>query len=558
MKRSTAAALFAILLAAVLVRLLPILQYTYWGSDFGEYYALTRTLAQTGALPSHYAGWGFTYPYFPGMFALNAAFVVLGAPVDAVVVLLVPILVGFAVLPVFLITVRVVGDDFAGLVAASFLGVAFLHAFSTSHAIPASLGDLLLLGALLQFLGLRRSPKFFGLLVLTGLAIVVTHHFATYFLLLAVVSALLLRAILDRTLTLRAVRYELAFLAILVAATLAFWALYAVPFWNSIVTSLPTSSLLLVAGVGAVALVPVVIRLRRRWQWRFRPRLHSVRTAGLAAGIAFGTSCAIVAIASAAPIPGTTIRLDLPLLAPFLPLFAFFSFSAAGRKVLDVSRDGPGVTAWFLAIVASIFAGALAAPQVLIPYRHLEYLALPVAVMVGTGVRWLSLGLAEPRRGVAIAAATVLLVASTSLSTYPPPATLAGFQEGIDARTVEAALWVRTHADGLVAGDHRESTVLFGIGGVNATWDFELRFWHTTDRTAALEAMRDVQVFGRTERVDWVLIDRDLRAGLQATPYDPALPLLPAEEAKFMASPFQKVYDSGFAQVYYVNWGLAP
>jgi len=192
-KRSTAAALFAILLLAVILRLLPLLKSMYWGSDFGEYYALTRALVQDGALPTAYGGWGVTYPWFPGLFVVNGAFVVAGMPADAVVVFLVPVLAAFGVLPMFLLAVRVTGDDGAGLAAAAFLGVAFPHVFPTSHGIPASLGDFLLLGALLLFLGVRRSPKLFVPLVLAGLATVVTHHLATYVLLLAASSALLLR-----------------------------------------------------------------------------------------------------------------------------------------------------------------------------------------------------------------------------------------------------------------------------------------------------------------------------------------------------------------------------
>ena len=57
-------------------------------------------------------------------------------------------------------------------------------------------------------------------------------------------------------------------------------------------------------------------------------------------------------------------------------------------------------------------------------------------------------------------------------------------------------------------------------------------------------------------RIDWIVIDGNARAGLQTSPFEPPLPLLPAEEAKFFTAPFHKVYDSGFAQVYFVNWGL--
>ena len=54
------------------------------------------------------------------------------------------------------------------------------------------------------------------------------------------------------------------------------------------------------------------------------------------------------------------------------------------------------------------------------------------------------------------------------------------------------------------------------------------------------------------------MIDADLRTGLQTGPFEPAFPLLPSEEAKFTTTPFEKLFDSGFAQVYHVSWSAVP
>jgi hypothetical protein len=557
-KRSTASALFAILLLAITMRLLPLLQHLHWGSDFGEYYALTRAIVTDGVLPSQYGGWGVTYPQFPGLYVVNGAFVFAGASPDLAATILVPILSAFAVLPVFLIAARVTGDDLAALLGAAFVSVIMFHAYTTSHAIPASLGELLLLGAFVMFLGLPRNPRLFAPLVLTGLAVVVTHHLATYVLVLAVVSALVLRAILDPRLTTRSIRRELAFLAVLLAAAVAFWALYARSFWSLIVENSPFPAIALVlVPVLLLALAPATILIRRRLTWRYRPRARSARSAALVFGLAVATCFVTVGNAAAGSVWGTTIRLEWGYLLPFIPTFLFLSLAAAGRRVLDFSREGIAVSACCVGLVLSVGFGALVAPEVIIPYRHLEYLAIPVAVMVGAGARWLALGVGR-RAQLGAVAAVGLLVAGSALAAYPPPAAMGGFQEGISSRSVEAALWVRTHATGLVAGDHRLSSVLFGFGGVDGTWNREVGFWHTTDAATAMAAMQQVRLSNRTARVDWVAIDADLRAGLQTSPFAPALPLAPAEEAKFFAPPFQKVFDSGYAQVYFVNWGLAP
>lgn len=558
MKRSTAAALSSVVLASILLRLTPLLRAPYWGSDFGEYFALTRGLVEQGVLPAPYDGRGVTYPYFPGLFVLNGAIVLGGVPVDAAVVFLAPIVGALSVLPLFLMAARATGDDLASLVASAFLAVVMLHVYATSHGVPATLGDFLLLGAFLMYLGIRRSPKLFLLALLAAFATIMTHHLATYALIVAAAGSLLLRGILDSEITLRAIRYELTFLAVVVAATLAYWLTYAAKLWALILGNSPFSTgALLVGALLGIAILPALIILRRRASWGFRPRVRSVPAATLATALAIAASVAIMGIAVLLSVPGTSIRLTSFHVALFAPTFALLSFSAAGRRTMDFSREGVAVTGWFVALVLSLGVGVALAPTVLIPYRHLEYVAMPVAVMVGAGVRWVSLGSDTAIKRMTTAGVVGILLASTSAVAVPPPRAMAGFDEGTDAVSATAVLWVRENAAGLVAGDHRLSSILFGLAGVDATWDRESRFWHEDNLTHAIDAMRAVPVADRTLPVGWIVIDDPMRAGLQTSPFEAALPLLPSEEAKFASAPFHKLYDAGSSQVYLVNWGAA-
>ena len=78
MRKSAAFALGAAVLAAVVIRLSPLLTFASWGADIGEYLAILRILVDTGHMPVMYAGWGVTYPSFPGMFLLQDAVVRVG------------------------------------------------------------------------------------------------------------------------------------------------------------------------------------------------------------------------------------------------------------------------------------------------------------------------------------------------------------------------------------------------------------------------------------------------------------------------------------------------
>jgi len=53
----------------------------------------------------------------------------------------------------------------------------------------------------------------------------------------------------------------------------------------------------------------------------------------------------------------------------------------------------------------------------------------------------------------------------------------------------------------------------------------------------------------------YVWIDRDMKAGVRLGPFEPAVPMPPDVVAKFDGSPFVKVFDNGYAQLYWIAWG---
>jgi len=160
MRKSVRAALTATVLAAVWIRLSPLLYSVHWGSDVGEYVAILRGMLDTAHVSTEYGGWGFTYPYFPGMWFLPGGVASL-APVDplAALALLVPATGALAVLPIFLLAARITGEAKASLFAAALVAVVMPHVYPTSHAAPATVGDLLVLAGLLLFLRIRADPR---------------------------------------------------------------------------------------------------------------------------------------------------------------------------------------------------------------------------------------------------------------------------------------------------------------------------------------------------------------------------------------------------------------
>ena len=161
MKRFVPFLLLSLLLLAVFLGLEPLLLYAAWGSDTGEYYRLTLALVQNGRfLLDGYQGWGFGYPYFPGIFEVGAA-VSQATGANALVSLevTVPVLAALSVAPVFLLFRRLYPSDTVALVGAALVAVSFPRLFDISHAAPLSLGDLLCVASLWAFVEQRTDRR---------------------------------------------------------------------------------------------------------------------------------------------------------------------------------------------------------------------------------------------------------------------------------------------------------------------------------------------------------------------------------------------------------------
>lgn len=558
MRRSTSLALAAIVLAAAAIRLSPLLSALYWGSDFGEYFGILRTLVATGAMPSRYLGWGSTYPFFPGMFFVQDGVARLGAvDLPTVLNLVVPVLGALAVVPIFLIGIEVTGDRRIALFAAAFLAGAMPHAYPTSHTAPATLGDLLAFATLLLFLRLGKDGRMALPLGLSTLALVATHHLSAYFLILMVLATIVLRGLVRPLEWTASLKREVAYAGFLLAATFAYWLGYATAFREYILTDVNVQPwwLLLAAFPVLLAVVAGILALRRRLAWRFRPRYPEFRRSSTMYALALAFVIGLMGLTVLDAIPGTGITLPASTFAYFAPFLVLVAFSAAGRRFFDFLCDGIGPSAWFLSLSVSALLGTVVATRVLIPYRHIEYLVVPVALLAGMGfVRLLDFsGAVGARRSAVVALCGALLIGNFAMA-IPPPNFVANWNEGTMPRSLDGAYWARDHIRGLTLADHRASTTIFGFAGVNATWDTTTTPFFAPDFTQAMSGLVNVAAPSGRGNVSYVWVDADEIAGVQLRPWEPAVPMPAATVAMLSNPPFVKVFDTGYSQVYWIAW----
>src|SRR2546427_220485 len=562
MRKSTAIALAAVTLIAIAVRLSPLWSFLYWGSDTGEYLSILRALVRGGRVSTPYYGWGVTYPYFPGMFFAQAGVVDLsGLDVPTTINLVVPVLGALAVLPMFLIGRQMTGDDRFALFAAAFLAGAIPVAYTTAHTAPATVGELLAVAGLLCFVRLRTDGRAMVPLLLVTATLIATHHLSLYFFLIMVLGTIVVEGLARPWRWTPGAKREVAFATVLMAGTFVYWLGYATTFRESILPDVniqPWWALLALFPAGVVLLAAIIFT-RSRLGWRYQPRYPSLRRPSTAYAAAAGAILVIGVVSVVVGVPGTTFQVPASGLLYFVPLVLLLSFSASGRPFGDFLADGLQVNGWLVALLGSAVVGIVAAPRVLIPYRHTEYLMIPLAIFAGIGFfRLLDLaGLRGGKRTLALGVCGLLLAAN-AVAGIPPPSTLAGWREGTIPSAVDPAYWARDHVSGLVVSDHQGSTTVFGFGGVNATRDPARDPFLPEFANVPYAGPSDIPSPSGAKNGPDVSIDRDMEAGVRLTPWETAAPMDPAVIAKFDAAPFIKVFDNGYARLYWIGWGCAP
>lgn len=578
-------ATFCFLLAATLLvaflALEPLLSFAVFGSDTGEYYRLTASLAANGGISrgGSYLGWGFSYPDFPGIFVLAGAGVgALGIDPLAALEYIIPLVAVLSILPLFLLFRRLIGHDGVAVLGAALATIAMPRLFTLAHPAPVSLGDLLVVAGLWMFVEGRRDLRWYLPLGLAGGALIVTHHLSSYFFLVSALGALVLLELGRPGAWSRRFPWrEIVFLAGFSGLLLAYWLAATRSFGALLTQGLPgvhSADLVPVVLVGLLAVVFLAAALLIRWRrrtvrraarWaRFPTDRNVVRDAVILLALTFGGIATVLLV----PLPGTTQTTSAAAVLFFSPLLATVAFAAGSRRLVTFERLGPLGIAWIAALgVSAAFAIATANP-VIIPSRHVEYVVIPAMFLIAVALarlvaRWSD----RPGRTAWVAGGTVLLVvvAANAAIVYPPPSEFGGFQEGLTMQDAALWLWVGVGipSSAVVASDHRLSSMIFGFDGNRATWDSTPGLFVGSNATEASAELQGSfaphpSAAGRLLPIWSVAVDATMHQGVALDPSAPALPLSAASIAWLGAPPFVPLYENGPQAVYWVEGSTVP
>jgi hypothetical protein len=123
---------------------------------------------------------------------------------------------------------------------------------------------------------------------------------------------------------------------------------------------------------------------------------------------------------------------------------------------------------------------------------------------------------------------------------------MGGFQEGTTNAELGCVLWTQQVEPGaLIVSDHRLSSLAFGLGERNASWE------NGADVITATGVVRKVATpAAGTQPVGYVLLSDEVRRGVTLLQWEAAQPLSAEAAAKFGGENYPVIYDSGGCELY--------
>lgn len=554
-------------------RIHPLVRFAVWGSDSGEYFFLTQQLVDTGRILFEYDGWGLAYPYFPGMFIVSgAAHAVLGVDVVRAVQWVTPALAMSIPALVGLLAYRITSDPRVGIVAGAVAAVSAVVVITTSHPMPGTLGQVFLLGILALLPESYKDRAHLGLFAVLGAALLFTHHLSTYFAIGILAFIPFFRELTQRHAHVQRLRVEVPLVLALLLGALLWWLGVAVPFREQIVgDALPfppavTAALFLAALVALPAIVLVKRTMSGAWAGPRYPSFQRQRAYFLSSFLGF---TGLLLFVTFVRVPGTDIRVDPVTLLYAVPVLAMVSFLPAGVALARFHKQGTLILAWLYAILGSLAFATLTNSKVLFPFRHVDYMWEAMSPLIAMGIVMTYDQIIASRvpgerasaRANVVAGVAILLVAGAVLS-LPPREVIGGFEEGITDAEMSAVSWIEENPHLIpptttMAADHRVSSLLFGLAGIHATWDYTPRTYHSEDPREALAELQSVLVPPRDgeARVDYVFLSWPIEQGVTLLQWEQSRPMTAAAIAKFEDPEwFEPVYSEDGVRIYRVKW----
>jgi len=566
--------LVLIFVAATIIRAIPGWMNAAWGSDFGIYYGITKDFAENPELFRPYSGWGSLYNYFPVLYVFVAFLhYVTGAEIVWLLPRITPIFGGLAVLVFYFIAREITDNKNMALLAAAFLAANPFHIYQTSHAAPMTVGHFFMILCLFLFIRKKKTVTSIGALYACSILLVASHHLTTFFYLITIVFMTFYRNFISDKWT-KDLKWDIVYLVYFSALTFLYWMLIATPLYRDALSSgllVPSWAVVVLFYVGIIVLFLLVILKRRYFSNKKREVIIRLDI-GPSLFVSLVIISTFVIIFSFVAIPNTGFTFDKTAVIFLVPTTLAVGFAVFGMSVIKGEREKGITMGWLYPLFISLILTTVTWHAALFPFRHLEYIAYPMAILSGLGAYayWERLKDRESEKvpvsrkwltpksfGYLVA----IILALSLISAYAVQRTTSGYEESISDEVFNIVSWMGgniTGANFTVASDHRISQILWAEG-YNATSDDAYIIWFSTNWTESVEELETVNY--SKPQIRYLLIDHVMRyEGIQSNINETPRNMTPEMYGKFAQPPFELLHRSEspegekWAEIYEVDW----
>jgi hypothetical protein len=564
--------LLLVFIAATAIRSIPGWMNAAWGSDFGIYYGITKDFAQNPQLFQPYDGWGVSYNYFPVLYVIVAGLhFITGLEIVWLLPRVAPIFGGLAVLVFYFAAKEIVGDRKLALLACAFLATNPFHIYQTSHAAPMTMGHFFMILSLYFFVKRKKTTVSVGALYMSSILLVASHHLTTFFFLIAVVFITFYRNFISEKWT-KDLKGDLFYIFSISTITFLYWMLIATPVYRAFLTGgllFPSWLVILLFYIGIMFLLVFVVLRRKfipssKFTWTFEPTLFQSMIITI-------IICTVFIITfSFMEIPRTGFMFDKIAIVVLLPLIITVGFAVYGGFLLKEERGY--VLGWIIPIFISLIFTTIIWHEGLFPFRHLEYIAYPLAILSGVGAYsyWNLLKKKEAKMAPPskkktsanmFAYIVIFILILNLISAYTVQQVTSRYEESISEEVFDVVDWMKGNVTGYnftIASDHRISQI-FWAEGYNVTSDTAYVIWFSENWTESLDELETANE--SKPRIEYVVIDHVMRnEGVQSNINETPKNLTPESYAKFQELPFSLIFRSEnedgekWVELYWIDW----
>ena len=374
---------------AIAVRSIPSWIYSVWGTDFGIYYSITiEFLIKKNPFYNYPAVWGSSgYGSFPMLYSIIlVAHFLTGLPPQVLLSKVPPIIGALSVIPLYFITYQITKNKTISLFAAALLAINPIHVYQTSMPYLLTVGHLFLLSSIYFFIKWLREKKYFGFLIASSIALLLSHHLSNYMFIISIIGISFIGGIYNY-ISKESVKRAFTFIIFFTLGTLAYWILR-VPGMKYFLSS-PFHYLMPWYGTSTIGIILIILLyyIASRYSFKlsgsFLKKMESIKLTTIFS-VSLGMSIGTLLILALVGLRGFYI----PIIAVFysIPFMLTVGFIGVGFSRLRRYTDAFYlVGSWFFAIIASLVVGLITWSS-LEPWRHIEYMMEPLSIIGALGI----------------------------------------------------------------------------------------------------------------------------------------------------------------------------